>query len=159
VKVRISLPVEISQSLRVLSSLPDRAYLPSGVMATKITTPVCPVKVRISLPVEISQSLRVLSSLPDRTYWPSGEKTMERTTAVCPSCTNISGPCLLPAGASFSSAKAEDELTDSMAITPNQAANKRHKLFNLNIVPPFIYDHYIYLSGKNDFTDFSNSPI
>jgi hypothetical protein len=37
-------PVEISHSLIVLSSLPDRIYLPSGEKATEKTLSECPLK-------------------------------------------------------------------------------------------------------------------
>ena len=51
------------QSLMVLSSLPERMYLPSGEKATENTPPLCPSKRLSSLPVAASQSLMVLSSL------------------------------------------------------------------------------------------------
>jgi hypothetical protein len=69
--VRISLPVEISQILMVLSSLPEAIVLPSLLNATLLTDEECPVSVRISLPVEISQILIVLSSLPEAIVLPS----------------------------------------------------------------------------------------
>ena len=76
-------PVAASQSLRVLSSLPDSTRAPSGENATEVTRWACPSKVRSSHPVAASQSLRVLSSLPDSTRAPSGEKATEVTRLEC----------------------------------------------------------------------------
>ena len=45
IKVLISCPVSISQSLSVLSAEPERAYFPSGEMLTELTSAVCPEKV------------------------------------------------------------------------------------------------------------------
>lgn len=69
-----------SQSLRVLSKLPERANLPSGEKQTEYTEPA---RMSFKLPqlfaVSTSQSLRVSSPLPERAYRPSGEKQTEFT--------------------------------------------------------------------------------
>jgi len=70
---------------------------------------------------------------PDKAYLPSEEKATVFILCECPNCTKISGPCLLPAGASFSEAKAEAELMDNMATIPNQTDRKRNKLLNLSM--------------------------
>jgi hypothetical protein len=74
VRVLISRPVAASQSLRVLSKLPETMVSPSGEKAASQTLSPCPVRVLISRPVAASQSLRVLSQLPETMVLPSGEK-------------------------------------------------------------------------------------
>ena len=110
INCRISLPVETSQTLRVLSSPPDNIYFPSGEKTAELTLPVCPLNVLISFPVATSQSLSVLSMLPDNAYLSSGEKATDPICPVCPICTKISGPCLLPAYLSTDSTLAVSSL-------------------------------------------------
>jgi len=49
--VLISMPVSISQSVKVLSPFPDTIYLPSGEKAKEETCPSCLLNVLISLPI------------------------------------------------------------------------------------------------------------
>ena len=58
---RISVPVDASHSLAVLSDDPVRILSPSGEKATERTSPVWPEKVRISAPLAASHSLAVRS--------------------------------------------------------------------------------------------------
>ena len=71
-RVRISRPLSRSQTLSVLSSDPETAGRPSGVIATALTEPEWPSRVRITLPLSRSQTLSVLSSDPETAYLPSG---------------------------------------------------------------------------------------
>ena len=63
--VRSWSPLAVSQSLTVLSQLPDAMWAPSGENATDSTSSECPSKVRSNRPLATSQSLMVLSQLPD----------------------------------------------------------------------------------------------
>ncbi len=71
-KARWATPRVKSQSLSVLSPLPESTVRPSGAMATLLTPPECPVKVRSSFPLARSQSFSVLSALPESAVRPSG---------------------------------------------------------------------------------------
>ena len=89
--VRSSRPLATSQSLMVLSALPEASTVPSGEKVTELTKLVCPLRVRISRPLATSQSLMVLSELPEASTVPSGEKATEATSRECPSCGKIAG--------------------------------------------------------------------
>ena len=78
-RVRISRPLSTSQSLTVVSALPEASTFPSGENATELTQFVCPLRVRSSRPVVTSQSLIVASALPEASTFPSGEKATIRT--------------------------------------------------------------------------------
>ena len=77
-------PLAASQSLIVLSPLPDAMRAPSGENATDITASEWPSKVRSRRPLAASQSLIVLSSLPDAMRAPSGENATEFTSSLMP---------------------------------------------------------------------------
>ena len=87
-----------SQSLIVLSQLPEANVLPSGLNATEVTRIECPASVNMHLPVAASQSLTVLSSLPEARCFPSGLNATEVTRSECPA----SVPMHLPVAASQS---------------------------------------------------------
>ena len=55
------MPLSASHTFTVLSSLPLTMRLPSGLNATLLTQPVCPLRVRVSLPLSASQTFTVLS--------------------------------------------------------------------------------------------------
>ena len=66
------LPVPASQTFTVPSSLAEASRLPSGLNATLMTSPVCPLRVRVSCPVPASHTFTVLSSLAEASRLPSG---------------------------------------------------------------------------------------
>ncbi len=75
----MDLPVAASQSRAVLSSLPVRTALPSGLNATAATPPWWAMGGPMGSPVAASQSRAVSSSLPVRTALPSGLNATART--------------------------------------------------------------------------------
>src|ERR1700758_1594071 len=83
---------EISHSRAVLSSDPDSTRAPSGLKATEVTEPSCPLKARISFPVAASHRRAVLSPDPVSTRAPSGLKATEVTNCSCPLKARISSP-------------------------------------------------------------------
>ena len=66
--------------------------LPSGLNATLLTQPVCPLRVRISWPVAASHTFTVLSQLPVAMRLPSGLNATLLTRPVCPLRVRISWP-------------------------------------------------------------------
>src|SRR5262249_8627529 len=73
-----------SQSLMVLSPLPEANIVPSALNATHRPSPVCPLRVASSLPPATSQSLIVPSSHPEASVLPSGLKARAETWSACP---------------------------------------------------------------------------
>gem|GEM_PF-6113664 len=67
----------------VLSALPEAKILPSGLNATLVTEPLCPVRVEITLSVDRFHSLMVLSSLPEAKVLPSGLNATLLTEPLC----------------------------------------------------------------------------
>lgn len=74
---RMLYPVAMSQSLSVLSLLPDSAARPSGENATDGMYSACPVKVGILFPAAMSQRATVLPKPLDSAIRPSGENATE----------------------------------------------------------------------------------
>src|ERR1700733_293110 len=81
-----------SHSLSVLSQLPLTIRFPSGLNATHITPPVCPLSVRVSWPVAASHTLTVWSSLPLTIRFPSGLNATLLIEPVCPLHVRVSLP-------------------------------------------------------------------
>ena len=77
------LPVCKLHSLRVPSSDPERAFVPSGVICKHRIMLVCSVKVRRQWPVVKSHSLRIPSADPERAFVPSGVICKQRISLVC----------------------------------------------------------------------------
>src|SRR5689334_9717069 len=65
-------PEAASQTLRELSSEPERRRWPSGLHAHAPTQREWPERVRRQSPEAASQTLRELSTEPERRRWPSG---------------------------------------------------------------------------------------
>ena len=78
-KVRSSLPLAMSHSFSVLSSLPERAVRPSGEKATDQTEPECPVKVRSSSPVPGAPEFQCLVRAAGKSSAPIREKATKLT--------------------------------------------------------------------------------
>ena len=81
-----------SQTITVLSRLPETIRLPSGLNATLVTALVCPRRVIASCPVLGSQIFIVLSELPETIRLPSGLKAPLLTRLLCPLSVRISVP-------------------------------------------------------------------
>src|SRR5262249_55366163 len=74
-----------SQTFTVLSKLAEARCFPSGLNATRLTTPVGPRKVRTRSPLISALQIRtVLSSPPEATHRPSGLNATPQTWAVWP---------------------------------------------------------------------------
>ena len=91
-KLLISRPFARSQSLTVLSSLPEASMSPFGENETDVTEFECPMRVRSSCPLATSQSLTVRSLLAEAKMSPFGEKEIAVTRSVCPLSVRISCP-------------------------------------------------------------------
>ena len=65
-------PVAVSHSRTVWSSLAVARWRPSGLNATAVTAPVWPVRVAVVVPVAVSHSRTVWSSLAVARWRPSG---------------------------------------------------------------------------------------
>jgi len=74
---RMLYPVAMSQSLSVLSLLPDSAARPSGENATDGMYSACPVKVGILFPAAMSQRATVLPKPLDSAIRPSGRTQLK----------------------------------------------------------------------------------
>ena len=68
----------------VLSSDPDTAQRPSGVIPTHRTQSSCPRRDRTGFPVERSHTIKVLSLDPEIANLPSGVSPTQVTSFVCP---------------------------------------------------------------------------
>src|SRR5262245_27559819 len=95
--VLMSWPVDVSQSISIMSPLPgvwllDNTRSPPGANSTSSIAAVCPSNVRMSCPDAASHSLTVLSLLPESTSAPSGENATAFTASVCPSYVRIGRP-------------------------------------------------------------------
>ena len=66
--------------------------MPSGLNATLVTPPVCPLRVRVSWPVAASHTFTVLSPLAEASRWPSGLNATLLTSSVCPLRVRVSWP-------------------------------------------------------------------
>src|SRR4051812_21806507 len=77
-------PVVASQTRAVVSLLPVRTRLPSGLNATLVTLPVCPLRAAFSCPVSASQTRAIVSQLPVSTRLPSGLNATLVILSVCP---------------------------------------------------------------------------
>src|SRR5712692_2163569 len=73
-----------SQTRIVSSFEPDNTRVPSGVIATQLTSPLCPDSVARHSPVSRSQILTVLSCEPDAAQLPSGPTATLLTSRSCP---------------------------------------------------------------------------
>ena len=66
--------------------------MPSGLNATLVTAPVCPLRVRASWPVAASHTFTVPSSLAEARRLPSGLNATLMTAPVCPLRVRASWP-------------------------------------------------------------------
>ena len=82
--MRISLPVSMSHSLRVRSSDAETALPPSGVIATALTQPACPLSVRVPYLFLRPTASRVLSQDGDARMRPSGDHASRPIWPLCP---------------------------------------------------------------------------
>src|SRR5207249_3709358 len=70
-------------SRMVGSQLPEAMIFPSGLKATEVVGPVCPLRVNSSLPVATSQVLTVSSQLVEASFLPSGLSATQVTDFGC----------------------------------------------------------------------------
>ena len=90
-------PVAASQSRAVLSMLPVRTALPSGLNATALTSPWWASGEPMGRPVAASQSRAVLSSPPVKTALPSGLNATAMTSPWCEKTAFTAKICLCQA--------------------------------------------------------------
>ena len=87
-----SFTFDTSQSLMVLSVLPEASVCPSGENATDLMRLRSLASVRSGWPLETSQSLMVSSQLPENSIRPSGENARDETFPVWPVSVRSSWP-------------------------------------------------------------------
>jgi len=87
-----ALPVATSQTITVVSSLPDTRNLLSGVKAKARVQCLCFFKSRSGLPEGISHSLIMPSYPPVASVLPSGEKATDQTVVGWPSSEALRRP-------------------------------------------------------------------
>src|SRR5262249_39442472 len=92
--VRTSLPVLGSQSLILLSSLPEARTLLSGLNAREVMAPSCPLRVCNSAPLATSQILTFLSLAPDASHLPFGLAATVNTSRLWPKLKPASCPAI-----------------------------------------------------------------
>ena len=78
-RVRISFPVEVSQSFMVLSALAEARILPSGLKARLSTIRMCPLMLRSNSFLETSKMWICLSRVPAASQSEVGLKASEKT--------------------------------------------------------------------------------